>query len=185
MPGPEASGFDGSGFRFDYPEIAPERATEPMRPLTDSEATYVAQVLGGVVPQTFLFEGEESPITFVETQAVKDGVTCDVYTFEGDTTKDLGIIRVSPGQRTPLQRVLQGVRTVEGFITGSATLVVTEAGGQVTEHHYDQTSEPGAEVDVAVGQLMQWVNEGDSDLFFYEVCMPPYATGRYEDLADL
>lgn len=49
MPGPETSRNDGSEFRFDDPETAPETATEHSRPLTDAEATYVAGVLGPAV----------------------------------------------------------------------------------------------------------------------------------------
>jgi hypothetical protein len=31
---------------------------------------------------------------------------------------------------------------------------------------------------------MQWYANGNSDLVFYEVCWPPYADGRFEDIAE-
>ena len=74
----------------------------------------------------FKFEGKEQPVSFVETMGVAEGVECDVYTFSGDKTKDLGIIRISPGCKTPLQRVLKGKRTIEGWISGKGMLKITK-----------------------------------------------------------
>lgn len=39
--------------------------------------------------QEFDFEGSSLPIQYIETQDVKEGVVCDVYTFEGGSDKDL------------------------------------------------------------------------------------------------
>ncbi|MFH1705954.1 MAG: hypothetical protein ABH867_03555 [Patescibacteria group bacterium] len=75
--------------------------------------------------KSFLFEGREQPVSFVETMHIVDGVDCDVYTFDGDSTKDLGIIRIVPGNKTPLQRVLKGDRTVEGYLSGKGKLTIT------------------------------------------------------------
>jgi hypothetical protein len=57
--------------------------------------------------ETFVFEAETLKPKFIETMVVKEGVECDVYGFEGDTSKDLGIVRVKKGHKTPLQRVLK------------------------------------------------------------------------------
>ena len=57
--------------------------------------------------KVFEFEGSPLPVQFVETQDVKEGVTCDIYTFEDDSNKDLAIIRIKPDFKTPLHKILQ------------------------------------------------------------------------------
>ncbi len=58
--------------------------------------------------ESFNFEGKNSLVVFVETMEVDEGVECDVYEFIGDKSKDLGIIRIKAGGKTPLQKVLKG-----------------------------------------------------------------------------
>lgn len=64
----------------------------------------------------FKFEEKIQPVVYKETVGVNPDVDCEVYSFEGDNEKDLGIIKVKVGGKTPLQRVLKGQRTVEGHI---------------------------------------------------------------------
>ena len=130
---------------------------------------------------SFNFEGKDQPVSFVETMHVADGVDCDVYTFVGDTTKDLGIIRISPGSKTPLQKVLKGDRTVEGYVSGKGKLTVTKADGIQEEHVADSESEKPV-VNVGIGETMQWEADKEEDLVAYEICFPPYEDGRYENL---
>src|SRR5438552_464159 len=78
----------------------------------------------------FTFEGTDQNVSYSETTPVTNGVTCDVYTFDGDSSKDLGVIRIKPGSKTPLQRVVQGERTVEGFISGKGQLTITKSDGK-------------------------------------------------------
>ena len=118
------------------------------------------------------------PLKFVETSQVAVGVECDVYRFDGDDSKDLGIIRIKAGCRTPLQKVLQGVRTVEGFISGKGKLVISESNGK--QKIYDGAK--GLAVEVKIGELMQWQAAADSELEVYEICSPPYKEGRFENL---
>lgn len=130
----------------------------------------------------FSFEGKEQPVIFVETMKVAEGVECDVYTFDGDTSKDLGIIRIKPGSRTPLQKVLKGDRTVEGYISGRGKLTITRNDGK---HHIYEVSDEMKKpvvITVEIGELMQWEAAPDSDLQAYEVCFPPYEDGRYENI---
>lgn len=54
--------------------------------------------------KSFNFEGEEQSVSFVETMHVTDGVDCDVYTVDGDKSKDLGIIKIKPGKKTPYKK---------------------------------------------------------------------------------
>ena len=98
-------------------------------------------------------------VVFAETIQVADGVGCDVYKFVGDDSKDLGIIRIKAGCKTPLQKVLKGERTV-GFISGRGRLAVTAPGGE--QKIYD--GENGLAVEVKIGELMQWQAGADADV---------------------
>lgn len=122
---------------------------------------------------------QNQAVTYVETQQVKEGVEADLYTFNGDASKDLAIVRVAAGHKTPLQRILKGEKTIEGYLDGQATLMVT---------HPDNTQSvviyPGSvelETSVAVNDTMQW--SADTGLTFYEICWPPYEDGRFENIS--
>jgi len=125
-----------------------------------------------------LCEGSLQNITYIETMKVKEGVECDVYSFTNDKNKDLGVIRISPGTKTPLQKILKGSKTVEGFISGKGKLVITKDDG----HQEAFEAIPGFEIIVNIGETMQWVAETDSSLVAYEICYPPYEDGRYQNL---
>lgn len=124
---------------------------------------------------------QSNKVSYRETSIVKEGVECEVYKFDDDETKDLGIIKVDRGCSTPLQRVLQGSSTIEGYLDGKGTLTVTDGDG--TENIFEFAGgESGREIEVIIGQTMQWTADPDSDLIFYEICTPPYQDGRYENL---
>jgi hypothetical protein len=127
----------------------------------------------------FPCNGESLAVQFVETQTVKEGVECDIYTFTDDASRDLAIVRVLKSFKTPLQRILLGTKTIEGFVEGEGTLTVRDGDGK--EKAYTPTAF-GEEVIVEVGQIMQWHAAGESDLTFYEICEPPYVDGRFENL---
>ena len=129
---------------------------------------------------SFNFEGKEQPVSFVETMHVTDGVDCDIYTFVGDSSKDLGIIRISPGSKTPLQKVLKGDRTIEGYVSGKGKLTITKADGEQEVHVASESEKPV--VGVGIGELMQWEADKEANLVAYEICFPPYEDGRYENL---
>ena len=126
-------------------------------------------------------EFQSAETSYVETIAVKDGVVCEVYKFNDDDTKDLGIIRVAKGCQTPLQRVLEGTSTVEGYLDGKGTLTVTDVDDKQTTYKFPG-DEANREIGVIIGQKMQWSADPDSDLVFYEICTPPYQDGRFENL---
>ena len=130
---------------------------------------------------SFSFEGKVQPVSFVETLHVADGVECDVYKFAGDLTKDLGIIRVNPGKKTPLQKVLKGDRTVEGYISGKGKLTITKPDGKEEVHIADGESKEPV-VSVEIGEILQWEADTYADFVAYEICFPPYEDGRYENL---
>jgi len=122
------------------------------------------------------FEGQKT--NFVESITVKDGVICDVYEFVDDDTKDLGRVKVTKGNKTPLQKVIAGHKTLEVFESGVGVLtIVTTEGEKIT---YNFPSEQ-KEVEVKIGETMQW--EAIEDLTFIEICYPPYKDGRYINLA--
>lgn len=126
----------------------------------------------------FEFEGNTQPVEFVETMDVAEGVSCDVYKFVGDDTKDLGIIKIDVGCKTPLQKVLKGDRTIEGYISGEGKLIVSKDGENKI---YEVGDSEKLSVEVNIGETMQW-QAGDKQLIAYEVCFPPYEDGRYENL---
>lgn len=133
--------------------------------------------------RSFDIDDNAEAVEFVETMEVKEGVNCDVYTFAGDGSKDLAVVTVDRGMKTPLQRVLKGVTTTEGFVSGKGSLSVTSVDGEVRTYEFDEAN-TGEAVMVGVGEIMQWHADGDTDLVFYEVCIPPYEDGRFEDLPE-
>ncbi len=130
----------------------------------------------------FDFEKKTQPVSFVETMKITAGVECDVYTFDGDSNKDLGIIRIEPGNKTPLQRVLKGDKTIEGYISGKGRLIITKSDNTQEEYPVDNNTKKPFAVTVAIGEKMQWQANKDSSLVAYEICFPPYEDGRYENL---
>jgi hypothetical protein len=122
-------------------------------------------------------------VIYVETMQVKDGVECDVYAFEGDDSEDLAIVRVTKGFKTPLQKILQGDKTIEGYLDGEGALTVQHEDSTIKTYSFDAKSTDN-EVEVQVGQIMQWAAPHDTDLTFYEICTPPYKDGRFENLAE-
>ncbi|MFZ3074245.1 MAG: hypothetical protein WA093_03920 [Minisyncoccales bacterium] len=126
----------------------------------------------------FDFEGRELDIVFIKTLKVIDGVECDFYQFDGDFNKDLGIIKIKAGFKTPLQKVISGVKTIEGHINGNGKLIVTQVDGNKKEYPAGK----GLMVDVKIGELMQWQADAESDLTVYEICFPPYDDGRFENI---
>ena len=127
----------------------------------------------------FKFEGQGQQVVFINTIHVTSGVDCDVYSFVGDITKDLGIIKIQPGAKTPMQKVLAGDKTIEGYISGRGKLTVTKQDG--TKIVYEANRKP-FEIEVEIGQLMQWRSATDSNLVVYEICFPPYEDGRFENM---
>jgi len=132
--------------------------------------------------KTFEFEGNALSLTYVETQDVTKGVVCDVYTFENGSDKDLAIIRIQAGCRTPLQRILQGEKTIEGYISGKGKLVLTRKNGKTEAYIVNDSLGKPFTATVTIGDVMQWHADKDSDLVVYEVCFPPYKDGRFENI---
>lgn len=131
--------------------------------------------------EKFEFENASQSVEFVETTNVADGVKCDVYKFTGDNTKDLGIINIDPGKKTPLQKVLSGEKTIEGYVSGNGKLVIKRNNGEEEVHEVKDGGSP-LSIDVEVGETMQWEASPNSKLVAYEVCIPPYADGRFKNL---
>lgn len=125
------------------------------------------------------FQGQS--VEFVESMVVTKGVVCDVYQYVEDDTCDLGIVTVQAGCKTPLQKVLKGEKTIEGRVSGSATLVVKSTNGEVKKYSYPDTKEPTV---VQIGEIVQWHADNGQDLVFYEICYPPYQDGRFENLTE-
>ena len=131
----------------------------------------------------FDFEGQKLNVNFIESMEVTTGVTCDVYEFEGDKSKDLGIVEVQPGCKTPLQRILDGEKTIEGYVSGKGTLTITKPTGKRETYTVGNSKAPFYKT-VTIGELMQWQSSPDSKLIFYEICYPPYKDGRFQNLPE-
>ena len=143
-------------------------------PIGDSNLEKKAQPTG-----TFSYEQREQPVSFIETMNVADGVECDVYTFVEDESKDLGIIKIGAEKKTPLQKVLKGEKTIEGYMSGKGKLTIVKADGKK-----DVFVANGAPLTVTVniGELMQWEADTNSNLEAFEICFPPYEEGRFENI---
>ncbi len=120
-------------------------------------------------------------VKFVGRTEEAPGAYCYVYNIEGDNNKDLGIIVMEPGAKTPLQKVLRGDRTIEGLVAGKGTLIITRVGGEIIEYHLDEERIPFS-VEVKVGELMQWQAAPNSRLVAFEIYYPPYQEDRFENL---
>lgn len=131
---------------------------------------------------SFNFEGKNRVVSFVKTMDVTDGVKCEIYAFTEDENKDLGIIKIEPGKKTPLQKVLKGKRTVEGYISGKGKLTITKPNGEKQEFVADGKSKKSIIVTVEIGETMQWEADKDSNLVAFEICFPPYENGRFENI---
>lgn len=123
---------------------------------------------------------DEETIKFIETTEVVPGVRCDIYAYVDDSQKDLAVVTVNPGCKTPLQRVVSGIKTLEKFVSGKGILRIRTVSGEEKKYSY-----PGSqtEVEVEIGQLMQW-EAIDMPLVFEEMCCPPYTEGRFENISN-
>lgn len=123
-------------------------------------------------------EFRNEPVAFLESSEVKEGVICDVYSFIGDDTKDLGIVKVKKGFKTPLQLVVKGEKTLQIFKEGKGALTIIDRNGAQKVYSFPNGSR--VEVEVKIGEKMQW--EAQENLVFAEVCYPPYKEGRFENM---
>lgn len=94
---------------------------------------------------------------------MKARVECDIYSLFDDDTQDLAIVRVTRGCKTPLQEILQGTKTIEGFLNGEGTLTVRAQDGTTATYPFNEQSTE-KEVVIHVGQIMQWTAPNHSDL---------------------
>ena len=101
--------------------------------------------------KNFAVNSQPVPVTYIETMQVKDGVSCDVYTFDTDNSRDLAIVTVDKGFKTPLQKILKGNITTEGFVSGTGSLTVTQADGQVKTYTFSDNNK-GEAVEVKGGR---------------------------------
>ena len=129
----------------------------------------------------FSFRGKDLKVEYVESMNVKEGVDCDVYRFSDDDSRDLAIVTVQKGFSTPLQRILEGDITTEGYIDGEAILKVESTDGIVKTYVYPNNVSPKY-VEIKIGEKMQWT--ATETLTFFEVCSPPYKDGRFENIPE-
>lgn len=131
---------------------------------------------------SFSYENKEQEVSFVEITHVVEGVNCEVYTFVENEGRDLGIIKIEPGKKTPLQKVLKGEKTIEGYLSGKGKLTITKPDGSQEIFVADGVDEKPIIVTVNIGETMQWEADTDSNLTAFELCIPPYEDGRFENI---
>ena len=119
-------------------------------------------------------------VEYVDSTKVADGISCDVYRFKNDDSKDLAIVTVDKGRKTPLRKVVLGDETIEGYFAGEGSLTVTLESGEQKEYNFGKGDE--GSVSVKVGQKMQWQASSHSELVIFEICTPPYEEGRFKQI---
>lgn len=88
---------------------------------------------------------------------------------------------MQPDTELHLKELGGGNQTIEGYRSGAGKLIILHENGEKSVFEVDAESE-GSTFEVKVGEIMQW--QASSDLELFEVCFPPYADGRFEDLGD-
>jgi hypothetical protein len=135
----------------------------------------------------FTFLDRTYAVRMTGSIAVAEGVVCDTYLFEGDNSRNLGIIKIEPGCKTPHQRVVGGVRTNESYVAGAGRFHFGVGVNYSDELTYGVTMAPDVNnpfaMDMNHGNVMQWAAEPDQSLVVAEICWPPYADGRFENLS--
>lgn len=131
--------------------------------------------------EQFTYKGKTLYTEFIESAEVFPGVICDVYFHPETHERDLGVIYIEAGKKTQPQRILNGVETIEGYISGKGKLLILKPSGDKLVFELDSESE-GFSHTIEVGDIMQW--QAEEDLVVFEICYPPYKDGRFENLAD-
>lgn len=125
---------------------------------------------------TFRHDDKEHAVSFIETIKVNRFVECDVYEFQDLKDRDLALITVQPHGSTPLQEILlEDSTTVQGYLSGE--------GGFILNDKKYTSFDVGQEFVVHKGDTMQW-KAGDTELHYYEICIPKYKDGRYRNIAE-
>ncbi len=132
--------------------------------------------------ETFDFGKGPELVVFEEAMKVTNGVECDVYSVKDNVDKDLGIIRVDLGKSTPHQKVINGEKTIEGHISGDGFLIIKKVNGSEEIYPTTEGVNQQFELVVEIGETMQWIAGENSSLELFEICIPPYEDGRFEDL---
>lgn len=134
--------------------------------------------------RNFKLDNKEMTVLYKGSDAVCEGVMCNVYDIEGDSTRDLAIVQVEAGCETPLQEITEGESTIEGYVSGRGTLIVFDSDGVKKEYKAGYKSNEISEIaTLKVGDFMQWKASESSELKFYEICSPAYKFGRYNSIS--
>lgn len=129
----------------------------------------------------FALNGIMEPVEFIETMKVKLGVVCHVYKFKNRSDCDLGIIEISKGENTPKQKILKGEKTIEGYISGSGKFTIQNQ-DKISKIYEIKNGNQEFQIDLVVGDVMQWTANVNEELTCFEVCFPAYEEGRFLNL---
>ncbi len=132
--------------------------------------------------ETFAHNNQTLPIQFIERTEVTSGVVCDVYKFINENEKDLGIITISPGKKTPKQLILDGEKTVEGYVSGKGKLYVRKKDQLESIYEVGGNQTVNFSIELKKGDSRQWLASNGDELCVYEICYPPYQDGRFKTI---
>ena len=133
--------------------------------------------------ESLSYGGASYKTQFLSSTEVFPGVVCDAYLLVETQERDLGVIYIQAGRRTKPQKVLDGIETIEGYVSGRGSLIIVKPSGEPLEFKVGPGSE-GFSYPVDVVDIMQWRADAGDNLVVFEICFPPYQAGRFEDLDD-
>lgn len=118
----------------------------------------------------------------IDTYMVIPGVSCTVYAFEGDKTRDLASIVIGLGQHTPRQKLVKGIETVEILKSGRGKFFLKR--GDLEEIYEVDSQNSPFSIKLEIGDIVQWIAANDSILSIYEICTPPFEAGRFDNIVE-
>lgn len=131
--------------------------------------------------ESFTHKGQKLATEFIVSSEVFPGVVCDAYYHPETMKRDLGVIYIKAGKKTKPQRLLAGLETIEGYISGKGKLIIVKPDGEKLQFEVGSESE-GFSQSIEIGDIVQW--RAEEDLVTFEICFPPYEDGRFENLED-
>lgn len=110
--------------------------------IDEDEAPSVIQYLNLSLPE----------FNIAEADVVTEGVFCWAYKNPNDSEKDLGVVLVLAGYKTPKQLVKGGNRTLEVYLAGEGKLMIEREGAILEIPCYSRKT---LEFDLKIGDIMQ------------------------------
>lgn len=107
----------------------------------------------------------------------------DVFSVDGDETRDFARVEVVEGGATPPQLVLREGEIIDCPVSGEGTFLILRPGGELEKYDFDDRNpqDRNNNIHYGKGSYIAWV-AGERGLVFVEVCCPPYKQGDLKNL---